>query len=160
VIEPKYRQELTITMAPVEKETSVIISPEDYLVSDSIKEKTPETIAAIPSFPDSAGVERTGMGKFLLSAKQKMQSINLRKFFTTRPFQLSLVPGISTQGKMSGQVVNNFSFNLLGGYTGGTNGLEVGGLFNIDKKDVKYLQAAGLFNIAGGKTKGPAGSRD
>lgn len=43
---------------------------------------------------------------------------------------------------------------MLGGYTAGTNGLEIGGLFNIDKKDVKYVQAAGLFNAVGGQVKG------
>jgi hypothetical protein len=51
-------------------------------------------------------------------------------------------------------VVNNFSLNIFGGYTAGTNGLELGGLFNIDKKEVKYFQAAGLFNSVGGEVKG------
>ena len=55
---------------------------------------------------------------------------------------------------MSGQVVNNFSLNVFGGYTAGTNGMEIGGLFNIDKQEVKYFQAAGIFNVDGGKMKG------
>ena len=55
---------------------------------------------------------------------------------------------------MSGQVVNNFSLNVLGGYTAGTNGIEIGGWFNIDKKDVKYAQFAGWFNVVGGQMKG------
>jgi hypothetical protein len=55
---------------------------------------------------------------------------------------------------MSGQVVNNLSLNILGGYTGGVNGLELGGLFNLDKRNVQYLQAAGLFNVVGGNVKG------
>jgi CarboxypepD_reg-like domain len=158
VIEPKHSQELTITMMPVEQEgDKVVISPEDYLVADSLKaEAVADTIPpyAVVSAADSAKVERTGLGKFLLSTKQKVQSINLRKFFTTRPFQFSLIPGLGSHGKMSGQVVNNFSLNAFGGYTAGTNGLEIGGLFNIDKKDVKYVQAAGLFNVVGGQVKG------
>ena len=36
---------------------------------------------------------------------------------------------------------------MFGGYTAGVNGLEIGGLFNLNKKDVRYVQAAGLFNI-------------
>jgi hypothetical protein len=103
---------------------------------------------------DSAKVERTGMGSFLLSTKQKVQSLNLNDFFTTRPFQVSLTPGLGSHGKMSGQVVNNFSLNVVGGYTAGTNGIEIGGVFNIDKKEVKYFQAAGIFNVDGGKMKG------
>ncbi|MBL7738251.1 MAG: carboxypeptidase-like regulatory domain-containing protein [Chitinophagaceae bacterium] len=157
VIEPRHSQQLTITMMPVEQEADkIVISPEDYLVPDSMRRDHSDTIsqALLISAADSAKVERTGMGRFLLSTKQKVQSLNLRKFFTTRPFQASLIPGLGSHGKMSGQVVNNFSLNAIGGYTAGTNGMEIGGVFNIDKKDVKYFQAAGVFNIVGGQVKG------
>ncbi len=85
---------------------------------------------------DSEMVERTTIGKWFVSSKQKIQSINLRKFFVVRPYQVSVIPGVSTNGALNSQVINNFSFNILGGYSGGTNGFELGGLFNIDKKDV------------------------
>jgi len=155
VIEPRHNQEITITMVPVEKEEDkVTIAPEDYLVPDSLK-LTTDTVSRISSVPlDSAKVERTGMGKFLLSTKQRVQTLNLNHFFTTRPVQVSLTPGLGSHGKMSGQVVNNFSLNVIGGYTAGTNGVEIGGVFNIDKKEVKYFQAAGVFNVDGGKMKG------
>jgi hypothetical protein len=159
VIQPRHNQQLTITMMPVEKASdNVVVSPEDYLVSDTIR--PPQVLtdtgikSPVPSAPVSIKVERTGMGKFLLSAKQKVQSLNLKKFFTTRPFQVSFTPGLGSHGKLSAQVINNFSLNILGGYTGGTNGIEIGGLFNINKKDVKYFQAAGLFNAVGGHMKG------
>ncbi|HEV8505910.1 MAG TPA: STN and carboxypeptidase regulatory-like domain-containing protein [Chitinophagaceae bacterium] len=155
VIEPRHNQELTITMMPVEKEVDkVTVAPEDYLVPDSLKRNADTVSKTIAPPADSAKVERTGMGRFLLSTKQQVQSLNLKHFFTTRPFQVSLTPGLSSQGKMSGQVVNNFSLNVLGGYTAGTNGVEIGGIFNIDKKEVKYFQAAGVFNVDGGKMKG------
>ena len=155
VIEPRHNQELTITMMPVEKaEDRVTITPQDYLIPDSVK-LNPDTSLKTPTPTiDSANVERTGMGRFLLSAKQKAQSLNLANFFETRPFQVSLVPGLGSHGKMSGQVVNAFSLNVFGGYTAGTNGVEIGGLFNIDKKEVKYFQAAGIFNVVGGQVKG------
>ena len=156
VIEPRHNQEITITMMPVEKEEDkVTVAPEDYLVPDSTKtvKDTSSKTASLPPV-DSAKVERTGMGSFLLSTKQKVQSLNLKDFFTTRPFQVSLTPGLGSHGKMSGQVVNNFSLNIVGGYTAGTNGIEIGGVFNIDKKEVKYFQAAGVFNVDGGKMKG------
>lgn len=155
VIEPRHNQELTITMMPVEKEEDkVTVTPEDYLVPDSIKTATDTVSRAVAPLGDSAKVERTGMGRFLLSTKQQVQSLNLNHFFTTRPVQISLTPGLGSHGKMSGQVVNNFSLNVLGGYTAGTNGVEIGGIFNIDKKEVKYFQAAGIFNVDGGKMKG------
>ena len=155
-IQPKYDQQVTITMMPVEMEVDdVVVAPEDYLLPDSAKTiRDTIMIAKTAAKPDSIKVEQTGMGRFLLSAKQKILSLNLRNFFTERPFQVSLVPGLSTHGKLSSQVVNNFSLNIFGGYTAGTNGIELGGLFNIDKKEVKYFQAAGLFNSVGGEVKG------
>lgn len=157
-IEPRHNQEITITLMPVERENErVIITPQDILLPDSVK-------LVVPALPnpisfnivsnDTGIVEKTGMGRFLLSAKQKVQSLNLNNFFTTRPFQASLLPWIGTHGKMSGQVVNNFSLNAMGGYTAGTNGIEIGGMFNIDKKNVQYFQAAGMFNVVGGQVKG------
>jgi hypothetical protein len=156
-IEPRHNQELTITLTPMELiGSTVIITPRDVLIPDSLKPDFSDTPRIAVSFrkTDTIKVERTGVGRFLLSTKQKVQSLNLKHFFTTRPFQLSLTPGLSTHGKLSPQVVNNFSLNAFGGYTGGTNGIEVGGLFNIDKKDVRYVQAAGLFNIVGGRVTG------
>lgn len=154
-IAPRHNQQLTITMMPVEKPADMItISPEDYLLADSLF-ASPDTVVKLqPGKKDSLKVEKTGLGKLLLSGKQKVQSINLSKFFTNRPFQVSFIPAVGTHGKMSSQVVNNFSLNVLGGYTAGTNGLEIGGLFNIDKNGVKYVQAAGLFNSVGGPVNG------
>lgn len=155
-IQPHFNQQLSITMMPVlAGGENVVIKPEDYLTPDSVQHHTDSTVkAALPLSADSIKVQKRGIGKVLLSAKMKIQSINLGKFFTTRPFQFSLVPGVGSHGPLSAQVVNNFSFNLLGGYTAGTNGVEIGGLFNIDKKEVKYVQVAGLFNAVGGQVKG------
>lgn len=100
------------------------------------------------------GIERTGLGSLFISARQKIQSLNIPDFFAKRPFQVSLTPGLSTHGMFSPQVVNKFSLNLAGGYTAGVNGLEVGGLFNINKQDSRYLQLAGIFNLVGGNMTG------
>ncbi|MBS7566680.1 hypothetical protein KHS38_19910 [Mucilaginibacter sp. Bleaf8] len=99
-------------------------------------------------------VERTGLGGLFISARQKIQSLNIPDFFAKRPFQVSITPGLSTHGMFSPQVVNKFSLNLAGGYTAGVNGLEVGGLFNINKENSKYLQLAGVFNLVGGNMTG------
>lgn len=104
------------------------------------------------------GVERTWWASFFLTSKQKAQSLNLGKFFVDRPYQASLVPGLSTHGRMSSNTVNKASVNLLGGYTGGVRGVEIGGLFNINKNDASYLQAAGLFNIVGDDMIGVQGA--
>jgi len=157
-VETRHNQEVTITMMPVEKpEDKVTVTPVDYLTPDSLREvknNLDSAATTAKSTVDSSSVEKTGMGRFLLSTKQKIQSLNLKGFFAERPFQISFVPGLSSHGKMSGQVINNFSLNVLGGYTAGTNGLEIGGIFNIDKKEVKYVQVAGVFNVVGGRVDG------
>lgn len=153
-LSPRHTQEVTITMMPLsDLVENVTISPTDYLVPDSLQHDRIVPTDTL-SYADISNVERTRMGKFLLSSGQKMQSLNLRKFFTERPFQVSLTPGLSSHGKLSTQVINKFSFNVFGGYTAGTRGIEIGGLFNIDKKDVQFFQGAGIFNIVGGRVIG------
>lgn len=100
------------------------------------------------------GVEGNWLSRMFLSSRQRMQGMNLGKFFADKPYQTSLIPGVGTHGKMSGQAVNHFSFNLLGGYSGGLNGFEMAGVFNILKTDVRGAEVAGVFNIAGGRVSG------
>ena len=100
------------------------------------------------------GVEATGFGRLMLSYRLRMQSLNLNKVFVRRPVQLSLVPGLSTNGPLNSQVTNKFSVNLIGGFSAGLAGIELGGVFNIDKKSVTGLQAAGVVNVAGDSVKG------
>lgn len=143
---------LTIPLVPVLPEGQIItVSPMDYLRPDTVIVKVEIDTNVLKYMPllNVKKVEDNPIASFLLSARQKWQSMNLKNFFAERPFQLSLIPGLSTQGKMSGQVVNNFSFNVLGGYTGGVNGAEIAGLFNINKKRVQYVQVGGLFNFTG-----------
>lgn len=103
---------------------------------------------------ESGEVERTGLGRFLVSSRQRIQSLNLREFFTESPVQASITPGLSSQGRMSAQVVNKFSVNFIGGYTAGVDGMEMAGVFNMNKKSVQQVQLAGGFNIVGGAVRG------
>lgn len=100
------------------------------------------------------GVETSGFSRFFIGSRQRIQSMNIPDFFANMPYQASLVPGLSSHGLMSSQVVNKFSLNLIGGYTAGVNGVELGGVFNISKGAVKKLQVAGLFNVIGGSVEG------
>ncbi|HMF72343.1 MAG TPA: STN and carboxypeptidase regulatory-like domain-containing protein, partial [Flavitalea sp.] len=159
VIEPKFNQQITITIMPLEiTEQSVIISPKNYEAPNSITiaVQQNDSVRWLYTYrkTDSVRVEKTKLGDWLLSSKLKFQTINLKKFFTARPYQFSFTPGLSTNGAMNGQVINNFSVNLFGGYSGGLNGFEIGGLFNINKMDARYVQAGGVFNVVGGKMEG------
>lgn len=99
-------------------------------------------------------VEKTWFGNAFLSSRQKLTSLNIGGFFADKPYQVSLTPGLGTHGRMSGQVVNKFSMNMLGGYAAGVDGVEIGTVFNIVKNDMQHVQVSGLINIVGGKTKG------
>lgn len=99
-------------------------------------------------------VSNTALARLFLSSKQKLNALNLGNFFAYTPVQVSLTPGLSSHGMMSGQVVNKFSANLIGGYTAGVNGVELAGIFNIDRYHVRYLQVAGAINMVGGNMSG------
>lgn len=103
---------------------------------------------------DFSAIERSGIGRFFISSKQKIQSLNLGGFISKVPVQASLIPSISTRGMMNTQIVNNFSLNVLGGYNAGVRGLEMAGLYNINRMNVEALQMAGIFNTVGGSVNG------
>lgn len=82
-----------------------------------------------------------------------VNAINIKDTIT-RTYQVSLVPFVGTNRKLSGSVVNKLSLNILGGFSKGTKGFELGGIFNIDGENVKGAQFAGIFNIVGDSTRG------
>lgn len=154
-VEPKLNQTIYITLQREEDSSNMVnVTPEDFFLPDSVEVATLGGEKVVYTKIDSIKVQKSWVGKFLLSSEQKIQSINLKNFFTTRKFQLSFLPGLSTQGKLSSQVTNNFSLNVLGGYTRSVKDIEIAGLFNINKKDVKGFQVAGLLNTVGGAVKG------
>ncbi|MBE9460510.1 hypothetical protein IEE83_01315 [Dyadobacter sp. UP-52] len=87
------------------------------------------------------------------SAKQAINTKNITDTLY-RPVQSSILPFISTNRELSGNVVNDFSFNVFAGYSLGTNKLEIGGLFNADRGHVKGVQLAGIGNFVGNNVTG------
>lgn len=158
VLDPGFNQQVTVTLLPRSSGEYTIIGPDDYFAPEELKLRVKQADSSVVEYTyiksDSAKVEKTRMGGWLATSQQKIQGLNIRNFFASRPFQLSITPGLGTHGQLSPQVVNHFSLNLFGGYNGGVDGVEIGGLFNIDKKSVRYFQSAGLFNIVGGYMHG------
>jgi len=147
IVKSNFNQKLTIAISKKEPAFVALPQPDDtsFDTEQFVKNTTENQFLKI---------EKRWFTNFFISSKQKIRSLNLKRFYTTRAYQFSLVPGLSTHGRMNPQVINGISINLLGGYSGGTSKFEVGGLFNIDKNDVKHCQIAGLFNLVGGKMKG------
>ncbi len=93
----------------------------------------------------------------MLSEQLRFNAENINDTFL-RKFQFSFVPGVGTNGFLGGSVVNDYSLNLIGGYTKGVRKAEVGGIFNLDEGDVSYFQGAGIFNAVGGNVTGFQGA--
>jgi len=71
-----------------------------------------------------------------------------------RPFQLTFITPLGTNGIESHKMVNKVSLNILGGVARGVDGLELGGMVNVDLDHVKGVQAAGFSNVVMKDVKG------
>ena len=72
---------------------------------------------------DRCDVEELGVARLLVPPAQMDQASNLLSV-ERRTFQASLIPSIGTNRRISGAVVNKWSFNLLAGYARGLEGFE------------------------------------
>ncbi len=75
-----------------------------------------------------------------------------------RAWQVSLFPFIGTNKKLSGNIINDYSFNIVSGYGLGVRKLELAGYFNINRGNVEHAQIAGSFNLNMGSMKGFQGA--
>jgi hypothetical protein len=69
-----------------------------------------------------------------------------------RTFQISLFPGISTNGVFSGAFYNKYSLNIFGGASAGNRVLEIGLMTNTNFRKTNGIQIAGLANVIGANT--------
>jgi hypothetical protein len=157
LIEPKYNQIINILLMPIDREEEIVtISPDPAVIApDTIPLEIRSSIGLdIMQSNEFSKVEETSLGKFFSNSLQRVQSLNLGSFIAERPFQVSLVPGIGTHGRLSANVINSASLNIFGGYNAGVKGAEVGTFFNMNKRNVEGAQVAGLVNLTGGNVNG------
>lgn len=69
--------------------------------------------------------------------------------YREKTFQLSLFPGISTNGLSSGLYYNRFSINLTSGLSAGNRYFELAGISNSHTRSSTGIQLSGLANIVG-----------
>jgi len=112
------------------------------------QEKTPlETVA------ERLNETTRELERFFVTSTQKLSALNVQDSLHRR-FQVSLLPKIGTNHVLSGSVVNDWSVNLLAGYSKGNRIAEVAGIGNITRQNVRGLQAAGVFNDVHGNMTG------
>jgi hypothetical protein len=132
------------------RDTSFVILPVVDIAARNFKNRlrfTPET-------ENADAVEDSFFGRLFISFRQRVQRINLGGFLGESPYQMSLIPGVGSQGMFSSQMVNRFSLNLIGGYSAGTEGFETAGIFNINQQHARGMQVAGIANLVGGEMNG------
>lgn len=102
---------------------------------------------------DRCSVEELGVPRLLITSTNSAltRSLDLTE---RRPWQISLIPSVGTNGQLSGTVVNTISLNVLGGYARGVEGVEVAGGVNLLRNDLRGLQVAGIGNVIGGTSDG------
>ncbi len=74
--------------------------------------------------------------------------------YVEEPLRLSLVPALRFGSKSDEKTRTRLSLNILVGDGDALDGLEVGGLVNTMRDDVRGLQAAGLANVVLGNVRG------
>ncbi len=72
--------------------------------------------------------------------------------YQDKPLQLSLFPGIGTNGLESGHYFNNISINLTSGISAGSYYLDLSLISSMSLRSVSGLQLSGLANIVGGNS--------
>jgi hypothetical protein len=157
---------------PVYEDNS-IEKRDNHLNQDLSLESKPISQPVIPPFPDitdqnlfptSPIIDSTlydsrwdefkkKVGKIFVSRSQRINAQNVDDYLG-RKFQVSLLPFLGTNRLLSGSIKNDYSLNLLMGYSGGVRKLEVGGILNGVRNDVQGLQIAGVGNIVGGGVVG------
>ncbi len=124
-------QYITIKIHPIEKDTAKAIVVIDGIDSTVIAKKE-EVYFPYESEPNIQNIRDT-----------------LNNFV-----QVSFLPFLGTNGRLSANTINDYSINFFGGYSMGTREIELGFFFNLDRSDVSWLQIAGFGNMVGGKVYG------
>ena len=128
------------------------------LATVSVEPVAPLTAAvdSTPPGPVPSVLERgrVGMKRLFISAQQAIHNVNLSRDTLYRDWQVSFVPYIGTNHRLSGRIINRFSLNALVGYSFGVRAVEVGGLVNLVQADVQGVQVAGLGNVVGRQVDG------
>ena len=135
-------QPSTVKIERIESKDSVIFEPQkfDYREQWEIaKEKLQST--------------QNRFSDWLITTKRNIHLDNIQDTIY-RPVQISFLPFIGTNHYLSGNVINNFSFNIIGGYSLGVRTLELGGILNIVRGKVDGIQGSGFANLVGQDVKG------
>lgn len=122
-----------------EKDRNVLLNPA-YI--------PPENLPAKGAIQFENKIDEISLINWVIPEEFKSTAMNL-DIYETRPAQISFLPNAGSNGKLSGALINNFSLNVLAGYSDGVAGCEIGGILNINRSYANGLQIAGFGNFVG-----------
>lgn len=143
---------------PVKKLDSL---PHITVAPQPAEEKTTYDKSRRPIDYDQYWIETKGVLKdtqkqitdWLITTRQNIHLDNIEDTLY-REAQVSFLPFIGTNHYLSGNVINDYSFNILAGYSLGVRKLEIGGVLNLVRGKVDGIQAAGFANLVGERLNG------
>ncbi|WP_018126474.1 hypothetical protein [Balneola vulgaris] len=91
---------------------------------------------------------------FLLVSSNQLVAQSYNSDLEYRKWRITLFPPLSTNGVAAKNYTAKYSINIIGGYHGGLNGLEIGTLFNYNKHYASGFQIVGGVNATGGPMEG------
>jgi hypothetical protein len=132
------------------KDTILLVSPQTPRFVKLDLEEMPITTNE-PNTDFELRMQRMGfaLNRFFNASLDKWHSLNIRDSLT-RNWQISLVPLVGTNHTLSSKVTNNFSLNIIAGYSRGVEKLEIAGFGNFTQKYNKGVQIGGAFNLNNG----------
>jgi len=161
----------SVTLSPKAQSIALLFSKENYYDTIVItgnkktsaidihlhsKTKPAETFEKLEPkrilFVTSNDINAYGLVQAFVNVDMVTHSKNII-FQEKRVAQISLLPYLGSNSRISGSIINHLSVNVIAGYANGISGCEIGTVLNISKHDVKGLQLAGFGNITGGNTK-------
>lgn len=144
------KEQLTQRTVPVKKETPFY---------RRIAPKPIETIAASGPPQQLPGGDRTApdqfnLGPLLTNFRPEISAPERTTAPRRRLGQVSLVPWMGTNRENTEYTINHLSLNVIGGVSGGVEGVEIGGLYNEVRGDVFGMQISGGINLSKGSLIG------
>jgi hypothetical protein len=132
-----------------------ITAPDNQYLTISIQPVRDSVMIMAHTEPIDTTKEQSNRFTFPYEDEPNVQNIQDTLY---RFVQASILPFIGTNERLSGNVINDYSINFLGGYSLGTRQIELGFFVNMDRGDVSWLQIAGFGNLVGRHVYGIQGA--
>ncbi len=140
---------------PEFRDTAIVIPSRNQKIDVNLQPGNLTAVQSIENYTVSE-VSRVNNLKItnIVAPEQSMVKSGENEIYIYRFAQVSFLPFLGTNLKMSGMAENKVSVNILAGYNGATKGFEMAGIANINRHYSYGVQAAGIFNAIGTETKG------